>query len=596
MTRYLITSALPYVNGVKHLGNLVGSMLPADVYARFMRMEGEEVLFICATDEHGTPAEVSAMEAGMDVREYCDMMHDLQKDIYRRFGLSFDYFGRSSSKENAELTKHIYRKLDENGFIEERTIRQIYSLDDGRFLPDRYVIGTCSKCGYEAARGDQCDGCASLLDPEDLIEPRSAISGSTNLEMRESKHLFIRLDLLAQEIEKWVDSHTDWPRLTIGVAKKWLNEGLQPRCITRDLSWGIPVPREGYEGKVFYVWFDAPIEYIGATWEWANDGREGGGPQGAERAEGPLGIEGLLDDPVRDDSGESGTRNWKSWWFGAPDVHYVQFMAKDNLPFHTVIFPAMLLGTREPWTMASYIKGFNWLTYHGGKFSTSRKRGVFTDRALEIFPPDYWRYFLMAIAPESDDSDFTWPMFATVVNKDLAGNFGNFVNRTLKLTSSRFEGGVIPAGGQWSPREERLQADVNEALDEYRKCLRQMEFRKGVLALKKLWSLGNLYIDERAPWSLLKTDRDEAAMVLRTCINLVRTFALASSPFIPFTAEKVTRALRLSSEEASVCMARVGDLRVLGPGRPFEVPPVLFKRIEEADIEKLTKEFAGEDV
>lgn len=595
MTRYLITSALPYVNGVKHLGNLVGSMLPADVYARFMRMEGEEVLFICATDEHGTPAEVSAMEAGMDVREYCDMMHERQKDIYERFGLSFDYFGRSSSRENALLTQHIYRKLNENGFIEERTIRQIYSLDDGRFLPDRYVIGTCSKCGYTAARGDQCDGCASLLDPEDLIEPRSAISRSTNLEMRESKHLFIRLDLLASEIEKWVDSHSDWPRLTVGVAKKWLTEGLKPRCITRDLSWGIPVPREGFEGKVFYVWFDAPIEYIGATWEWANAGRE---PDEA-------GIP--SDGSTHDASGGSGERDWKSWWFGASDVYYVQFLAKDNLPFHTVIFPAMLLGTREPWTVASYIKGFNWLTYHGGKFSTSQKRGVFTDRALEIFPADYWRYFLMAIAPESDDSDFTWPMFATIVNKDLAGNFGNFVNRTLKLTASRFGGasgdsgtpaltGVIPAGGQWGAREERLQADVKEALEEYRKCLRQIEFRKGVLALKKLWSLGNLYIDERAPWNLLKTDKDEAAMVLRTCINLVRTFALASSPFIPFTAEKVAQALRFSPEEGTGSMAEIGDLRVLGPGRTFEVPPVLFKRIEEAEIEKLTMEFAGENV
>jgi len=604
VSRYLITSALPYVNGVKHLGNLVGSMLPADVYARFLRMEGEEVLYICATDEHGTPAEVSAMEAGTDVREYCDMMHERQKDIYRRFGLSFDYFGRSSSKENAALTQHIYRKLNENGFIEERTIRQIYSLDDGRFLPDRYVIGTCSKCGYTAARGDQCDGCASLLDPEDLIEPRSAISGSTNLEMRETKHLFIRLDLLAPEIEKWVDSHTDWPRLTIGVAKKWLNEGPKPRCITRDLSWGIPVPREGFEGKVFYVWFDAPIEYIGATWEWANAGRDA---DGAEVA---------IGDPLEDVSGRPGMRDWKSWWFGASDVYYVQFLAKDNLPFHTIIWPAMILGTREPWTMASYIKGFSWLTYHGGKFSTSQKRGVFTDRALEIFPADYWRYFLMAVAPESDDSDFTWPMFATIVNKDLAGNFGNFVNRTLKLTASRFGvpggasggshgasgdsgspvlTGVIPEGDRWSPREERLQADVNEALEEYRKCLRQMEFRKGVLALKKLWSLGNLYIDERAPWNLLKTDREEAAMVLRTCINLVRTFALASSPFIPFTSERVAQALRLTPEEATGSTAQIGNLRLLGPGRIFEVPPVLFKRIEETEVERLTKEFVGEN-
>jgi methionyl-tRNA synthetase len=555
-------------------------MLPADVYARFMRMEGEEVLFICATDEHGTPAEVSALEAGMDVREYCDMMHQIQKDIYRRFGLSFDYFGRSSSKENAELTQHIYKKLDENGFIEERTVNQVYSVDDGRFLPDRYVIGTCSKCGYTSARGDQCDGCSALLDPEDLQNPRSAISGSTNLEIRQTKHLFIRLDLLAGEIEKWVDSHTGWPRLTTSVAKKWLSEGLQPRCITRDLSWGVPVPREGYEGKVFYVWFDAPIEYIGATQEWANYGAE-------------CGLESERD-------GGCENRDWKSWWFGSEDVYYAQFLAKDNLPFHTIIWPAMTLGTREPWTMASYIKGFNWLTYCGGKFSTSQKRGVFMDQALEIYPPDYWRYYLMATAPESDDSDFNWTMFQTIVNKDLAGNLGNFINRTLKLTASQFGSGgsetcAIPGGGTWGAKEEQLQADVEAALGEYRRCLRDMEFRKAVLALKKLWSLGNLYIDERAPWNLVKSNREEAAQVLRTCINLVRVFASAATPIIPFTSERVADALHLSAAERAITLDRIGDLRALEPGRLFNVPPVLFAKVEEADIRRLAKEYGGSE-
>lgn len=563
MVRNLITSAIPYVNGMKHLGNLVGSMLPADVYARFLRMEGEEVLYICGTDEHGTPAELSALEAGMEVRAYCDMMHERQKDVYRRFGLSFDHFGRSSSKENEELTQRFYRKLDENGFIEERVIQQVYSREDGRFLPDRYIVGTCPKCGYEAARGDQCDGCATLLDPVDLVSPRSAISGSADLEMRATKHLFLRLDLLAGKIDEWVKSHGEWPKLTKSVAMKWLNEGLQPRCITRDLSWGVPVPREGYEGKVFYVWFDAPIEYIGATWEWAN------------RAPG---------------------RDWKSWWLGAGDVRNVQFLAKDNLPFHAIVWPAMILGSGEPWTMASYIKGFNWLTYCGGKFSTSRKRGVFADQALEIYPPDYWRYYLIAAAPESDDSDFNWHMFAVTVNKDLAGNLGNFVNRTLKLVSSQFgqeDGGTVPGGGAWGAREERLQADVDAALNEYRECLRSMEFRKSAMALKSLWSLGNLYIDERAPWRLVKSDRDQAAMVLRTSINLVRTFALASTPIIPFTAEEICGALCLNPSERPATFDKVGDLRAIAAGRPFRVPPVLFKKIEEADIAKLDALYGG---
>lgn len=303
--RYLITSALPYINGIKHLGNLVGSMLPADVYARFLRQEGEHVLFVCATDEHGTPAELAALEAGLDVATYCQKQHELQADIYRRFGLSFDYFGRTSSPDNHELTQHFYQRLDENGFMEEREISQIYSFEDNRFLPDRYVIGTCPHCNYERARGDQCENCTSVLDPTDLIEPRSTVSGSTHLEVRKTKHLFLKLSALSDEVRTWVDKQQDWPNLTKSIALKWLNEGLQDRCITRDLSWGVPVPRPGFEGKVFYVWFDAPIGYIAAAKGWAGE-------------------------QVDKDA-------WKTWWCGSEDVKYAQFMAKDNLPFHTIM-------------------------------------------------------------------------------------------------------------------------------------------------------------------------------------------------------------------------------------------------------------------
>ncbi|HHX09849.1 MAG TPA: methionine--tRNA ligase [Firmicutes bacterium] len=560
MTRYLITSALPYINGMKHLGNLVGSMLPADVYARFLRLEGEEVLFICATDEHGTPAEIAALEEGLDVKTYCDIQHQRQKDVYMRFGLSFDYFGRSSSPQNHELTQHFYRMLDKHGFIEERGIQQIYSLDDERFLPDRYVIGTCPKCGYDRARGDQCESCASLLNPSELVEPRSAVSGSRNLELRTSKHLFLKLDTLSSEIENWVKSNTHWPKLTYSVAMKWLNEGLQPRCITRDLSWGVPVPREGYENKVFYVWFDAPIEYVGATKEWADQ------------------------DPAN--------RDWRSWWYDAGDVYYAQFMAKDNLPFHTIVWPATILGTREPWTMADYIKGFNWLNYYGGKFSTSQGRGVFMDDALDILPPDYWRYFLMSIAPETDDSDFTWDLFASVVNKDLAGTLGNFVNRTLKLVASRL-GTTIPEGGRWGEHEDKLLAQCKESIEEYRTALRNFEFRKAALALKKLWTHGNVYIDARAPWNLLKDDPAEAALVLRTCINLIRTYAIASSPLIPFTSEALFDALGMTAWERKAGLDDALDLTALEGGRPFEVPPILFRRLDPDEVETHRKRFAG---
>ena len=367
MAQHLITSVLPYINGVKHLGNLVGSMLPADVFARFLRQRGEDVLYICATDEHGTPAELAAIEAGLPVADYCAQQHEIQRELGVRFALSWDHFGRSSSPENAELTQHFARVLEENGFIEERTTKQVYSPVDGRYLPDRYIIGTCPYCGYDRALGDQCENCTRVLDPTDLIEPRSAVSGSTELEIRETKHLFLRQSQLADEVRAWIDTRTDWPVLTTSIAYKWLDEGLQDRGITRDLEWGVPVPKPGYEDKVFYVWFDAPIEYIGATKEWADA------------------------EPAAD-------RDWRSWWSSESDVVYTQFMAKDNVPFHTVSFPCTIIGSREPWKLADYIKGFNWLTYYGGKFSTSQGVGVFMDDAIELLPADYWRWYLIANA------------------------------------------------------------------------------------------------------------------------------------------------------------------------------------------------------
>jgi methionyl-tRNA synthetase len=558
--RYLITSALPYINGIKHLGNLVGSMLPADVYARFLRQEGETVLYICGTDEHGTPAELAALEAGLNVADYCKRQYDRQADVYSRFGLSFDYFGRTSSPENHELTQHFYQRLDENGFIEEREISQMYSPEDGRFLPDRYVIGTCPKCGYTAARGDQCENCTSVLNPTDLIEPRSAISGSTQLEVRQSKHLFLKLNELSEAVRSWVDQQTNWPVLTKSIALKWLNEGLQSRCITRDLSWGVPVPKPGFENKVFYVWFDAPIGYLAASKAWGQ---------------------------------QAGDRDWLSWWQPADEVQYVQFMAKDNLPFHTIMWPAMILGTREPWKLADYIKGFNWLNYYGGKFSTSSKRGVFLDQALEVLPADYWRYTLMASAPESSDSAFTWEQLQTKVNKDLADNLGNFINRILKFAASRF-GGKIPSGGTPGEAEQRLEATCQDLVDTLRHHLHRMEFRKAADTLCALWTAGNQYIDDRAPWALFKQDPAEAAVVIRTCMNLIRIYAIVSSPFIPFTCDTICEAMHLSESERRSSFASVVDFQALQPDRPFNVPPPLFQKLDDDQIAELRSKFGGE--
>lgn len=567
--RILITSALPYINGVKHLGNLAGSMLPADVYARFQRARGAEVLCLCATDEHGTPAELAAAAAGQDVRTYCDEQHQIQREIGERFGLSWDWFGRSSSEQNRRLTQQFAAVLEANGLIEERTDRMVYSVTDARFLPDRYVEGRCPRCGYDRARGDQCDNCGSLLDPVDLIEPRSAISGSTDIEVRDTRHLYLLQTKMQDRIRAWVESKTEWQPLARSIALKHLDEGLIDRGITRDLSWGVPVcadgqPRPGFETKVFYVWFDAPIEYIACAAEWA----EGRG---------------------------EGEDAWRRWWrldAGAEDVRYVQFMGKDNVAFHSVSFPVTLLGSEEPWKTVDVLKAFNWLNWYGGKFSTSQQRGVFMDAALELLPADCWRWHLLANAPEGSDSAFTWEQFQGVVNKDLADVFGNFVNRILKFAETRFEG-VVPEGGEPGERERKLYADIGAGLAELSAQMEAIELRKSAQALRALWVLGNEYLTEAAPWTALKTDRDRAAVIVRTGLNLVALFAVVSRPFIPFTAEIVAGAVGEDIAAAWPSSDGEAALSALAPGRPVQAPPVLFRKVEDAQVAEWTARFGG---
>jgi methionyl-tRNA synthetase len=568
MARHLVTSALPYINGIKHLGNMVGSMLPADVYSRYLRQRGHDVLYICATDEHGTPAELAAKEAGLPVAEFCAQQHDVQAAIYEGFGLAFDHFGRSSSQQNREITQHFARKLNENGFIEEREIRQVYSVADGRFLPDRYIVGTCPYCGYDKARGDQCENCTRVLDPTDLIDPHSAISGSTDLEVRATRHLFLLQSKLQHEVEAWLDGNgsKDWPTLASSIARKWLTEGLNDRAITRDLDWGVPVPADTWpelaaEGKVFYVWFDAPVEYIGSTKEWAD-----------------------LDPAARD---------WKSWWYEADDVRYTQFMAKDNVPFHTVMFPATESGTREPWKKVDFVKAFNWLNYYGGKFSTSQRRGIFTDAALELLPADYWRYFLMANAPESDDTSFTWELFSSSVNKDLADTLGNFVNRVLTFSRKRF-GDEVPAGNDPGEAELKLGAEIARLLAEYEDQLEALQFRKAAQALRSLWSAGNAYLEEKAPWLEIKADPEAAALTLRTAMNLIHLYAVVSEPFIPSAAKAMRGAFALADDSAVwVGPEQARSLDTVAAGTVFTVPPVLFVKITEADLESYRARFGG---
>jgi methionyl-tRNA synthetase len=602
MSRILITSALPYINGIKHLGNLAGSMLPADVYARFQRSRGRDTLYICATDEHGTPAELAAAAAGQDVRTYCDEQHRIQHDIGRRFGLSWDFFGRSSSPQNHRLTQRFAKALWEAGFIEERVTQQVYSLADKRFLPDRYVVGTCPHCGYEAARGDQCENCTRVLDPADLIKPRSAVSGSEDIEIRGSKHLFLRQSLFAGKLRQWVDSKRgQWPNLVTSIAYKWLDEGLQDRGITRDLEWGVPVnafdwgPNPdgrtpdvvGLADKVFYVWFDAPVEYISATWEWADARAIESGRSLAEDTE------------------------WERWWRGpqAADVTYVEFMGKDNVPFHTVGFPCTLFGLNErlgrdgawtpvsdtPWKLVDRLKGFNWLNYYGGKFSTSQKRGVFMDHALELLAPDYWRWWLSANAPEGSDASFTWEQFQTQVNADLADVLGNFVNRILKFTESRFDG-AVPEGGAPGELETRLQADVLAKLRELTGLMDDAELRKAAQALRQLWVLGNQYLTEAAPWTAMKTDPERAAVAVRTGLNLVALFAKVSEPFIPFAAEKIALGVGEPFPGRWPSLEAGGALDLLPPGRKVHAPEVLFRKVEDVQVAEWIERFGGPEV
>jgi methionyl-tRNA synthetase len=437
----------------------------------------------------------------------------------------------------------------------------MYSHHDGRFLPDRYVIGTCPHCGYTRARGDQCENCTRLLDAGELIEPRSATSGSTDVQLRETRHLFLLQSKLAPELREWLTAKDGWPPLARSIGLKWLDEGLEDRGITRDLDWGVPVERPGFENKVFYVWFDAPIEYIAATREWAE----------------------------AHSLGEA----WRSWWFDVADVHYTQFMAKDNVPFHTVGFPATIIGSREPWKLVDFLKAFNWLTYYGGKFSTSQGVGVFMSDALELLPPDYWRYYLTAHAPESDDSAFSWEALSIAVNKDLADTLGNFVNRSLRFAAKHW-GAVVPPGGEPADAERDLESALDERVAAYGQFLERLELRKAMAVLRDIWSLGNAYLDRKKPWATVSTDRADTAVTLRTAANLAVLFARLSTPVIPGTADRIFEHLGVPAHERGWPTGRAADaIRVLAPDHPIEVPPVLFRKLTDDDVATWRQRFGG---
>ena len=548
--KYLITSALPYVNGELHLGHLVGCWLPSDVYARFCRARGRDVLFVCGADEHGTPAVVGAAKEGLPVIEYNNKYYEKHLRAVRDFNLSFDLYGRTHTELQEKLVHDLFSRLDEQGLIEERETIQPYSVDDGMFLADRQLIGTCPKCGFDGARGDQCDNCSATYEATELINPRSTISGSTNIEMRPTKNLFFLASKMQNEWREWLSTHAPhWSKTASAIARGWAADELHDTSITRDLPWGIPVNKAGYENKVFYVWFDAPWGYVSISM--------------------------------------AANKNWADWWKN-DDTYYAQFMGKDNVKFHAVFFPEQQLAMHDNWKTVDMLKSMNFLNFEGGKFSKSQKRGVFLDDAISIAPADAWRYALMASAPETDDNDFTFARFADVVNKDLNGMLGNFVSRVCKLTAKNF-GNKVPAA---TKIDSDLVNQVNEKITELTTALDACEFRAAIVALRTLYAIGNEYMTVKEPWALVKNgDMASAGAVLNTCFQLIDLYARVSAPFIPDAAAKMQNIFATTHDLSwpEHFESRITD------GEEFVVPENLFNRIDDETVAELAEKYAPKD-
>ena len=545
--KYLITSALPYVNGELHLGHLIGCYLPSDVYARFCRARGRDVLYVCGADEHGTAAVVGAAAEGLPVIEYNNKYYEKHLRAVRDFNLSFDLYGRTHTEKQEKLIHELFERLDEQGLIEERETIQPFSVDDNMFLADRQLVGTCPKCGYENARGDQCDKCSATYEATELINPRSAISGSDRIEARATKNLFFLASKIEDTWKDWLSTHAPkWSKTAAAIARGWANEGLRDTSITRDLPWGIPVNKPGYENKVFYVWFDAPWGYVSIS-QYANE-------------------------------------DWASWWKN-PDAHYAQFMGKDNIKFHSVFFPEQQLAMNDNWKTVDMLKGMNFLNFEGGKFSKSQKRGIFLDSAISEAPADCWRYALMASAPETDDTDFTIARFADIVNKDLNGMLGNFVSRVCKLTAKNFGNNVPSAGAM----DSSLESQINEKLTELTAALDACEFRAAIAALRGLYAIGNEYMTVHEPWALVKNgDIDAAGAVLNQCFQLIDLYARVSAPFIPTAATKMQNVFTTTHDLSwpNKYENRITD------GAEFVVPENLFNRIDDETVAQLTEKYA----
>jgi methionyl-tRNA synthetase len=521
MKRKLVTSALPYVNNIPHLGNLI-QVLSADVYSRFSRLRGYETLYVCGTDEYGTATETKAQEEGKTPRELCDYYHAIHSDIYNWFGIAFDHFGRTSTPQQTEITQGMFLDLEKNGYIKEHTIEQLYCESCGRFLADRYVRGTCPACGYEDARGDQCEHCGKLLDPTELKNPRCSTCGATP-EIRQTKHLYIDLPGILPVYEKWMKKASiegQWAKNALQMTQAWIRDGLQERAITRDLKWGIPVPRAGFESKVFYVWFDAPIGYIS--------------------------ISKCLFDRLRAGNAAASDGDWKSWWQDPANVDLFQFIGKDNIPFHTVIFPSSLIGSGRDWTKLHHMSSTEYLNYEAGKFSKSKGIGVFGSDAKESgIPADVWRFYIFYNRPEKSDALFTWKDFQEKMNSELIGNLGNLVNRTLTFVARYYDGAIPEADGLKSGREDirAVSQSLKDASDASIKKITDLfewaELRDAFREAFALSSVANKAFQDGEPWKTRTTDPEKAAALLHDLCYLIRDLMIVVHPYMPGYADRV---------------------------------------------------------
>ncbi len=542
--RILITSALPYVNNVPHMGNIIGCVLSADVFARFNRSKGNEVLFVCGTDEHGTATEAKAQEEGLTARQICDKYYEIHRKTYEGFDISFDIFGRTSRENHHRIVQDIFKSLHKNGFILERDVEQAYCATDKKFLADRFVIGTCPHCKFTDARGDQCDQCGKLLDPLELIEPRCKLCGSTP-ERRTSRHLFVDLPALQPKLQEWVAKQSKrgaWTQNATTTTNAWLERGLEPRAITRDLTWGVPVPLPGYEGKVFYVWFDAPIGYISITDQ----------------------LEGV---------------DWKSWWQDPENVELYQFMAKDNIPFHTILFPATMLGTGDEWTMLHHIDATEYLQHEDGKFSKSRGTGLFADDALASgIPSDVYRYYLLINRPETSDTTFAWKDLQDKLNNELLANLGNLVNRTLKFLAQYADSTVHESVLDEIALNFRTWITEEAATvgGELAACKEKDALKRVMMISQK----ANAYFQEEQPWKTRTEDPERCTRAMYVLTNTIKDLAILLEPFLPATSARIFTQLGIKART----WEDVGNLSFHGR---IGVPEALFARLEDKDLESI---------